>query len=269
MSFMLSSPFNNMPQVALQLLLKGAFSIQKCSISKKVCQKKDYTILGLSDYDLSATKEFIKHATSISNRSLLYRNREFYRPVLIEFIACLFSYLDGHGIVAFLHLYRLLERISYALPLLYAKNSIDYKGTYNHFKSFFRKNEQTVGELKFFKASLLSILDDTEKRYRFSYELDAMEKKALSICFKNLDVKNDILPDEEYINFELSMIDTITLIINIRNSFFHALSGEEHITLDALIFPDKTFLKLSPHFINTLGFVISKTIEHIIYPIDV
>lgn len=268
-NFIVSNSFN-LPQVILLLLLKGTFIIKKCSVSKAVSQKTDYTILGLSKYNHDTTRDFLNYINSIDNPNFLYKNINFYKPILIEFIACLFSHMKGHGIVAFLHLYRILERISYALPLLYAKNSSDYKGTYEYFKSFFKSKEQKLGELKFFKVSLLSILDDTEKRFCFTYELDALEKKALSICLKNINIKeNNNLDDDEYISFDLSIIDSIELLINIRNSFFHALSGEDHITLESFIFPDQTFIKLSPNFINALGFIIAKTIEHIIYQKDI
>lgn len=136
--------------------------------------------------------------------------------------------------------------------------------TYNHFKSFFNQSNQDFGELKFLQIALNSILNDAEKSFTFTYELDNSEKKALSQClkdFKNIDENN--LKNDEYIRFELTINQTINFIIKIRNSFFHALSGKPHISLDQLHYPDITFLKLCTNFINSLSFITIKTTEYL------
>lgn len=64
-------------------------------------------------------------------------------------------------------------------------------------------------------------------------------------------------------NFDLTIVNSIILLINIRNSFFHALSGKPHINLEDLKCPDITFIKLSSNFINALSFIVAKTTEYL------
>lgn len=260
-----NSPYNQIPVVMLCLLLKGGFSIEKISISKKTEQNIDYTILGTSPCIPRQLSNYILQITIPHPRQKLYDNFPFYKTILIEFCACLHAEKDRLGIISMLHLYRILERMSYALPLLYAKKSDDYCHTYDTIKSFFGSSGPKVGELGFFKQSLGTILDSTEKSFLFQFELDSSEKHALRFCFNGFDSRI-FSQNGNLVNFELSIFDTIRLLINARNSFFHALSGKHYISLEELIEPDKAFHKLTHNFINALGFLISKVAEPALIP---
>lgn len=260
-------PYNELPLVMLLILLKGGFAIEKVSISKKIDQSIDYTILGTESCLYHKLSNYIINMTTPHGHQKLSDNFNFYRAILIEFCACLHAEKHRLGVLSMLHIYRILERMSYALPLLYAKNSDDFRHTYATMKSFFDSTDSKFGELGFFKKSLSTILDPTEKSFKFAFELARPEKEALSLCFKGLN-QDTFLEDVGLVSFDLSMFETVGLLINTRNSFFHALSGQQHITLEKLVEPDTTFLKLTHNFINALSFLIAKISEPTLLPGD-
>lgn len=262
-TFVKENQKHRVPAILLILLLRGSFDIKKHQNLKPIKQNIDYSVLGMHKDNYTEISKFIQN---IDNNFDFSSNYEFYKTIFLEYIACLYANKKKHGIVSLIHIYRILERISYTLPLLYAKNSNDYKGTYNYFKNFFNNSDRNMGELSFLKKAINSILDVTEKRFMFSYELNMDEGKALRDCLiniKNFD-KNILEYNDRCVNFNLSIEDSIVFLINIRNSFFHALSGKPHITLDKLPTPNSTFLKLTTNFINTLSFITVKTIESLI-----
>lgn len=260
-----TNPYNQIPVVMLCILLKGGFSIEKISITKKIEQNIDYTILGAPLCIPRKLSNYVLQITTPHPQQKLFENFPFYKNILVEFCACLHAEKHKLGVISMLHVYRILERISYALPLIYAKKSDDYRHTYDTIKSFFDVSDSKVGELGFFKQSLGTILDSTDKSFLFKFELEDIEKNALRFCFKGFDSRIFVI-NGNLVNFELSIFDTIRLLINARNFFFHALSGKHHISLEELIEPDKTFHKLTPNFINALGFLISKVAELALIP---
>lgn len=262
--FLGSRQYHQIPQILLILLLKGSFHINKHSPSQKIEQNVDYSILGTCKNNSSAIRSFIKNIRKVNGKLDFSPNFRLYKLLLLEYISCLIANQNDNGIVSLVHIYRILEGISFTLPLLYAKKSNDYMHTYNHFKSFFNQSNQDFGELKFLQIALNSILNDAEKSFTFTYELDNSEKNALYPYlkdFKNIDENN--LKNDEYIRFELTINQTINFIIKIRNSFFHALSGKPHISLDQLHYPDITFQKLCTNFLNSLSFITIKTTEYL------
>lgn len=154
---------NASPQILLLLTLKGAFSIKKESISKKVIQNVDYTILGQCKNNKISIINFTKDIEHTIQNIDFAVNYSFYKTLIIEYLACIHANKLKQGIVSLIHIYRILERVSFTLPLLYAKKSNDYLGIYKYFKEFFTNADTNIGELKFLIKSLHSILDDTEK----------------------------------------------------------------------------------------------------------
>ena len=265
--FLDSRHYQKIPQILLILLLKGSFNISKYSSSQKIEQNIDYSILGTCKNNSRAIRSFIENVRQNDGKLYFSQNFRFYKLLLLEFISCLIATRNDNGVASLVHIYRILEGISFALPLLYIKKSNDYLHTYAHFKKFFDQSNQDFGELKFLQIALDSILNDQEKRFTFTYELENSEKKALYQClkdFKNIDKNN--LQNDEYIRFDLSINETINFIVRLRNSFFHALSGKHHISLDQLHYPDLTFIKLSTNFINALSYISIKTTEYLYMP---
>lgn len=62
-------------------------------------------------------------------------------------------------------------------------------------------------------------------------------------------------------SIELTIIEYIDFVVNIRNRFFHALSGKNHLSLDCSINPELVLLKCSQDFVNILCFLIGRFSE--------
>lgn len=250
--------------VILLVLLNGGFSIKKESDANTIPQKKNYTILGLDNANSKKILEYTSTLKKSIKPSNIYYNKNFYKALLVEFCACLYSWEQRQGITTFLHSYRILERIAYALPLLYIRKTHDFKNSFDTFKQFFQNIDQKSGEINFFKKNLKTILKETELKFTFDFQLTRKEKNVLVAC---LDSPNEIdfQEDGDSINFSLTIIQSINFLTNIRNNFFHALSGKHHISLIDLPTPDTTLFKISQNFINMLSFLASKIIEDTIF----
>jgi len=254
--------YKDLPQAALLILLKGGFEIEKISQQKKVRQKIDYTNLGERSSSSKRVGDYLSKIITVFPPDMESRkNISFYKSILVEACACLYAINTRQGTIAMLHCYRLLERIAFAMPLVYAQRSGDFKRSFDVIKSFFANCEKNSGELAFFKTSLTTIFEDFEKEFKFSYTLSAQEKDALQPCLKNITLQQT--ETESQFRFELTVIQSIEFLINIRNSFFHALSGKPHISLEFLITPDATFQTITPNFIHSIMFTITKIAEPI------
>ena len=81
-------------------------------------------------------------------------NRDFYREILSEFLNFQIQAERGNDTSAFVFLYRILERISYSVPLLYTSTQSDFRGTFKDLKSILDADADGDGELGLFKKFL-------------------------------------------------------------------------------------------------------------------
>jgi hypothetical protein len=172
-------------------------------------------------YSLSEFSEFIQKAK--------FTNRDFYKDLLLE-ISNFFLHTnrDSHT-TAFLYLYRTLEFISYAFPLIYTEKTNDFKGSYNNLKQIFSGDKNT-GELGFFKKFIETIFkDDPIKESNISFQIDIENEDIQRLTYKALyDACDSSMISEQTVeNTVLSVPYTEigSFIVTIRNRFFHFLNG--------------------------------------------
>jgi hypothetical protein len=180
-------------------------------------------------------------------------NRGFYKDFLSEITVAACAAERCQGISSFLHIYRAYERISYAFPLIYASKSRDYIGSFNNLKSWLAdtKNDGSAGELAFFKKFIDATYDDNEKSATTDFYFTGSD--AVKISQFRL-MKNNILNwkieqitpstiENEIISIRFDQLHTV--LLNVRNRYFHQMSGRgDNIKQAAVIDPDAFFLVL-------------------------
>lgn len=74
-------------------------------------------------------------------------NKKFYESIEIEILKCFIAEKKERHLESFFYLYRVIEGISYSVPLLYLRKNREYNKTYSDLQSFFGKDKD--GELAF------------------------------------------------------------------------------------------------------------------------
>ena len=119
---------------------------------------------------------------ALSNRRLSYKNSGFYIELYNELASMHIAYMEGEFFKSFIHIYRILERISYAFPMIYARKSSDFSKSYGLLKSFLETKD--TGELGFFKNALSVIYkDDDTLDITFEIDLSKLNLSSFVIFF--------------------------------------------------------------------------------------
>jgi len=246
------------PSATLLLLLHGAFYVRKQSDTKLIKHDHDFASLPINRISSKKLNTHLKQF-SWEPASKFFPHYSYYEQLLPEFSACIYSRNTCQWIESFLHTYRALEKMSFALPLIYAKNTKNFIKTYNSFKQIFLSKEIDA-ELSFFKTALTTILDSVEVSYKFSFTIDHDEYKAISYIFsKKLKITP---PTTTYpVVFEFDFFQTISFLIRIRNGLFHSLSGKDNISLVKLKSPPRLLSKLIDNYINCISYLTAKIID--------
>lgn len=260
-NFLATSHFKNKYLVLTLLLSKGACKVTDKNKNIVSIQNYDLTILGRPKSNAVSVREYINKYSMLTTISPeFYINDKLYRFIFLELCAFISYQKMGNGVLAFLHGYRALEKISYALPLIYTRRTKDFSKTYSQLQIFFTSIDKSAGELAFFKAALNELLESYERRYTFTYPMAYSEKRALQVCLNKYGNK---IREVSGVGIELdvNLVESIELFIDMRNKFFHALSGKDHLDLEKLTNPESTFLLFTNGFLNILCFLLGKFIE--------
>lgn len=191
-------------------------------------------------------------------------NREFYKEILSEFLNYQIQTLRDNHTAAFVFLYRLLERISYSVPLLYASTQSDYRGTFRDLKAIL--NADVEGELGLFKKFL------SQGKFIDPIKLQVVQKISFATLngngsnYYNLTCKkynNFTSIDQIAQEVEIKFSDIQEFLIAIRNRFFHSRTGDGKGNITTLDMPDSDeyFLKINPVIVSFLAIVTLHTIS--------
>lgn len=256
-------------QYLLVRLLTGEIKIKKGSTL--VQQSVDYSTLPQSPQTRSPADAFIDFLSSANIGGSAQRfvkvtvgdNREFFREILAEFSNYFLQTQRTNHTTAFIHIYRILERISYSVPLLYCSTQKDFFGTFNDLKSLFK--DDVSGELGLFKKFL------AQGRFIDRIKLDATSSIYLTSANGHQD-EFFSLTDRLYQHFhstdaaghhiEIKFSNIPSFLMTIRNRIFHARTGDgqSNVKMQEILDTDEYFACLNPIFCNFLAIVILRTI---------
>lgn len=165
-------------------------------------------------------------------------NSVFWEEVKGELCLCLVAEKRKQHLHAFLHLYRVLELISIALPLVYASTEPDYKKSMKLLRSL--THNPRDGELAVFRNFTAHIArkGGYEKLligYDYSCSDEIWQKNA-SKQFESyvLDARKIGEIRTDYSGFDVKFSHVPLLLVNTRNRMFHRLLSGENFNLDEL-----------------------------------
>lgn len=259
-------------ETALIRLLLGTASICSSSGAVIVESKTNYSILGAPPCRIRSASglEILLNNLQIDIAALdIYLQRSaiarksFYIDLLSEITHHLERSQTGQGVVAFLHLYRFLERVSYAFPILYAYSNDDFKGMFDSFRAFIRDDK--AGELNFFTNFLDKSIDaallDSTVSINLSALLPSDQKPAFDIIHKFVKTEH-IVSETKYMEIEIKSRALAPLLITLRNRFFHFTSGhKDNISLTSIPDPDAFFTSVNAIFLNWLAVIYFYTVR--------
>ena len=193
-------------------------------------------------------------------------NSSFYNSILSELLKCLVAKKDNSHLASFFYLYRVIEGISYSIPLIYVSKHKSYNKTYKQLQSFFGRDQD--GELAFFKRFIIETFKD-EDFFKSTIDIEIREVEIEEIQesyydlylkkMNNKTVKNTV--EKEQIS--ISFIGFYEFLIEIRNRFFHFTKGswQENLSSNEILFPDYFFKPIIDHGINWVSIILFEIIK--------
>lgn len=226
------------PEIVLALRILSGSAILVHNYSGTSCNcRKNYFSSDFKGYGQSWRTKFPKliseHTTSEELGRYIsvtkYINRKFYQNILFEISHFVYSTKKGNHSSAFIFLYRLLEKISYAFPLIYSSRTSDFVRSFTQLKSLMTGDTEKK-ELGFFKKFVETLYEDdpiaeTSIDIKISASIEEIQSQIFNE-FKNVLDDNIIHGDtDEPRQISIKYCEMSSFIITIRNRFFHNMNG--------------------------------------------
>jgi hypothetical protein len=198
--------------------------------------------------------------TAIFSR-LASRNRGFYAEILEELPFLLQSLDDENFAECFLYLYRLMERISVACPLIFASRENDFRGAHAFLASMF-DSKSAPGELGTLKKFLhrYSEKNNTFNLATLDFDVSGYDEEFSTELFSQLrsnvvNELNSVAIDDERRTFSVPYKDVSSFVVSVRNRAFHNHSDRQNFRLGRLGGAQALFGALVPSLLVWFAYV--------------
>lgn len=169
----------------------------------------------------------------LSNKLLTNRNKKFFESLNSEFSNFYYHTSKESHTIAFLHLFRILEYISYSFPVMYAASTKDFSRSFDILKTLF-SGDKDKGELKVFK-DFISIVMSVETNYEklsididIISELDEYNERVYNTILNICDSKIfETSKNSKNSKISIQFSEFSSFIITIRNKFFHLKNSQD------------------------------------------
>ena len=257
-------------EAAIIVALLGAADLLNEQGAVVLKQRRNYGVLG-APVTRGSRRDFLKALEALDlDRDLINRylrksttQQSYYRELLLELLHFFVRTARSQHSLAFLHLYRFLERVSYVFPITYALKSDNFKGTYDSFKSFI--TGEKTGELRFFQNFQAEVLDDAVQEASVSFDFQSLPfggEAAGYALVKRFSADDCLVSENPGVEVSIKCRGLVEFVVNLRNRFFHAGSGHAlNISLAELSDPDGFFGRVNRNFLNWLGIVYFQTLS--------
>ena len=209
--------------------------LRRCFVTQTNRRPNHRTLLNLVttifDGDLSV-EEFGEYLSRGGNE-----NRGFWEKVKSELCLCLVAQNRGQHLHAFLHLYRVVELISLALPLVYASTEPDYTRALVLLKSLNTTDGGDLTVLKNLSKHIAKTGGYEELSIGYDFiSTDVSWKSEASQQFKKHVLSHGGIGDirEDKSGFDVDFPNISSLLVNTRNRTFHRMIGGTSFDLDKL-----------------------------------
>ena len=252
-------------------LLTGTLDIE-CQKTKLVIQQRN----NYSTLVFTANSRAFKHSLMSAIpcnlrkydahiRGSVRNNFSLYRDIYFEFCGYFFLKETENDLGAFVHLYRILERIAYCLPLMWASTAQDYKKSFDTLKKYF--SDPKVGERKVLTKFIADFIAVEERETRATLNITSVHTdwqtryyNSLYMMVKDSPHFLESTPDSQIIIHFEALID---LVITCRNRYFHALTGQdEFFDVEQVVDGNEFFSILNETLANWLAFLIFKIFDN-------
>jgi len=156
-------------------------------------------------------------------------NKKFYENLESEFVNCIVANENKKYLESFIFLYRILEGMSYSVPLMYTAKSNDFNKSFSELKKFIGKGE-SEGEIAFFKKFISEIYKGEEFfGSTMDINIDEVEVEDLKSVYyqiyKEKIKEKNILSESEDDEIKVKFLGFYEFLVEIRNRYFHFLQG--------------------------------------------
>lgn len=196
-------------------------------------QTKNYCILGIKenlpeDYEYNKIVEFLHDRSSINYFNNNRINNKIFKILLNELGLFFISKNQKNHISAFIHLYRVIEKISVMFPLVYLKQSNNFVGVFTDLKDIVTNKDMT--SLKFIRNFQKLIFEDVamlDSSIDFNFIIsDSAEIRDLQHIYTIISKEiNEASLNGNTITMPFKNI--IDFAITIRNRYYHLEIGEK------------------------------------------
>lgn len=251
-------------------LLLGATDLVHLSTGISIAQPTNWAVLGTTPGSRSAKglATALKAQTLGTAELNAYLARSlaqkgFFDELFDEFARYFFHTKNGQHVQAFLHIYRILERVSYSFPIAYAAKSHDYKGTFGLLRDYLTSAKD--GELKFFNGFVSHVISTASLNHLVQLDVSsnavANRPAHFQTLLSSIDPKH--IPNQNPgMWIEIQYRHLFIVLINLRNRYFHFMSGaSNNLTGSDLPDPDEFFESINPAFTNWLSFIFFRVLE--------
>lgn len=233
---------NSNDEVLLLRLLTGTLEIQNVTSGKTFNQRINYSKFDFEANSILSAKIIIDVFKNESIRLPLvetyykncfrYGNRALFKNLLLELTNYFHQKEVKSDALAFLHLYRAVELISYCFPLYFASKSSSYEKTYTSLKEFFTKVDSELNFFKKFVNEHLFKNDTTILDIHLSIPINAPNpilqehyfKAIKKLCENNNSI--NLISSTPFSEIVITRRSLTSLIYDLRNRYFHLLTGD-------------------------------------------
>lgn len=276
---------NDIDEVIFIRLLSGTIDFTNLDLNLKQIKQRINYFKFTFDRNLRATPGVLTDINqALTNNSIINNyfrsssNRTFFNELKHE-LSCFFYYQNNKFYTtAFIHLYRILEYMSFSFPLLYTSLSNDFKTSFQNLKELFKENSNG-SELNFHSLFFKQLFDTNDPLIPYNNSVNIDFSILGSNDFINIKTAFDNIIQSEKklqkalnsgdININISsQIITIkfnlmhTLIIVIRNRFFHySLSHPNNIS--STYFVSEFFFEIfNDYTLNWIAYIFGEILEY-------
>ena len=250
---------NRDPEILLILrLLSGNIKLTHNYSNKSIKSKINYFSSNFStfqnwkkDFPKLLSEDITADDVSIFIYNTKYNNKSFYSGILSEVSHFMLHEKNKSHTSAFIYIYRVLEKISDAFPLIYSSKTQDFIKCFKDLKDLM-SGSSDKSELKFFKAFILKLYkDDSISDTSVDIKIDARNSDVKEQIFKTMkEVSGEQMLHEDTVEYDTLAIkycEMGSFIISIRNRFFHNSNDRSNnIESHRIVDSDEFFSFINP-----------------------
>lgn len=275
-----SNQANNINEAIFIRLLSGTINFQNNSLnSQNILQRTNYFLFTYrknKKVSIKILKDInpLLVSNQIDKYFQLSKNKNFFNELKLE-LACFFYFKSQEShTTAFLHLYRLLEHISFSFPLLYSSISNDFISSFDSLKNLFKENSNG-NELNFHRIffNQLFVISDPIIPYNNDIELDfsfltTNEFNKIRMTFLNVvrgesrikttDLNIDV--NTKKVTFKFNLMHSFIIIF--RNRFFHYNMSHPN-NISSQYFISEIFFKVfNEYSLNWIAYIFGEILDY-------